>query len=72
MENSIDLTYDGKLKIQVNILEEKEVDVLYTICGDTGDTTTTSFKLNDEPLLMITFNYQDLKNIVDNCEEIKK
>ena len=65
--NELDLTYSGKLKLQFNILEDKKVDVLYTICGDTGKVTTTSFKLIDKPMLMITFDYQELKKLVEGA-----
>ena len=65
----IDLTYDGKLKAYVTggkeILENKKLDVDYTIDGQTGETTTTSILIEKEPLFMITFDYQDLKKIVE-------
>lgn len=67
--NKIDLTYDGKLKAYVTggnkVLENKKLDVDYTIDGQTGETTTTSILIEEEPLFMITFDYQDLKKIVE-------
>jgi hypothetical protein len=65
--NKIDLTYGGKIKALINVLDTKNLDVNYTIDGKTGKTTTTSFLINDskENFLMITFNYQDLKKLVE-------
>ena len=63
--NKIDLTYSGKLKGLINILENKNFDISYTIEGKTGKTTTTSILINNNPLLMITFDYQELKKIVE-------
>ena len=63
--NKIDLTYSGKLKGLINILENKNFDINYTIEGKTGKTTTTSILINDNPLLMITFDYQELKKIIE-------
>lgn len=66
--NKIDLTYSGKLKTLFNVLEEKKLDVNYTIDGITGKPTTTSILINEEPLFMITFDYQDLKAIVEGVD----
>jgi hypothetical protein len=65
--NKIDLTYGGKIKTLINVLDTKNLDVNYTIDGKTRKTTTTSFLINDskENFLMITFNYQDLKKLVE-------
>lgn len=63
----IDLTYSDKMKVLINAVIPKKLDVNYTIDGNTGKTTTTSILIcNDkEHFLMITFNYQELKNIVE-------
>ena len=65
--NKIDLTYGGKIKTFINVLDSKNLDVNYTIDSKTGKITTTSFLINDskENFLMITFNYQDLKKLVE-------
>lgn len=63
MEN-IDLTYSGKLKTLINVMHKENLDVNYTVEGKNGKVTTTSIKICDEPLFMITFNYQDLKKLV--------
>ena len=60
---TIDLTYSGELKIFTNVLDTKIIDVLYTIEGKTGKTTTTSLILDYEN--MITFDFQELKKIVE-------
>lgn len=64
----IDLTYSDKMKVLINATFPKKLDVNYTIDGNTGETTTTSILISDdnEHFLMITFNYQDLKNIVES------
>lgn len=64
-----DLTYSGKLTTLINVVEKKKLDVNYTVNGKTGEITTTSILLNEEPLLMITFDYQELKKIVERGEE---
>lgn len=63
----IDLTYSGKLRTLINVLEDKKLDVNYTIDGKTGKTTTTSILIKDDKrdFLMITFDYQELKKIVE-------
>ena len=69
----IDLTYHGKLNTLINVLEKKKLDVNYTIDGKTGKTTTTSILIKDDKkdFLMITFDYQELKKIVGDCDESK-
>ena len=64
--NKTDLTYSGKLRTLINILEDKKLDVNYTIDGDTGKVTTTSILIKDskDDFLMITFDYQELKKLV--------
>lgn len=66
--NKIDLTYSGKLRTLINVLEDKKLDVNYTIDGKSGKPTTTSILIKDgkEDFLMITFDYQELKKIVEN------
>ncbi len=66
----IDLTYSGKLKTLINVLTKKELDVNYTIDGKTGKPTTTSILIDDdkEHFLMITFDYQELKKIVEGAD----
>lgn len=63
----IDLTYGGKLTTLINVLEKKKLDLNYTIDGKTGLPTTTSILIKDgnEDFLMITFDYQELKKIVE-------
>ena len=65
--NKIDLTYDGKLRTLINVEKYKNLDVRYTIDGKSGKPTTTSILIKDgkEDFLMITFDYQDLKKIVE-------
>lgn len=66
MMNKTDLTYSGKLNASINILEDKKLDVNYTVDGDTGKITTTSILIKDDKddFLMITFDYQELKKMV--------
>lgn len=63
----VDLTYSGKLTTLINVVEKKALDVNYTIDGKTGKTTTTSILIKDKEkdFLMITFDYQKLKKIVE-------
>lgn len=65
--NKIDLTYSGKLRTLINVLEDKKLDVNYTIDGKTGKPTTTSILIKDskEDFLMITFDYQELKKLIE-------
>lgn len=64
--NKIDITYNGKLETLINVVQNKNLDVNYTIDGKTGKVTTTSILINDEKndFLMITFDYQELKKLV--------
>lgn len=64
----IDLTYSGKLTTLINVLEKKKLDVNYTIDGKTGKPTTTSILINEDNdnFLMITFDYQELKELVES------
>lgn len=66
----IDLTYSGKLKTLINVLETKKLDVNYTIDGKSGKPTTTSILIRDgkTDFLMLTFDYQELKKIVGDKE----
>lgn len=65
----IDLTYDSKLQAFVtggeNTLENKNLDINFTIDSLTKKVTTTSILIEEDPLFMITFDYQDLKAIVE-------
>lgn len=67
----IDLTYGGKIKGLINAVIPVSFDVNYTIEGKSGETTTTSILIDGDKdtFLMITFNYQDLKKLVDKEEE---
>lgn len=69
--NKIDLTYSGKLRTLINVLEDKKLDVNYTIDGVTGETTTTSILIRDDEkeFLMITFDYQELKKLVEQRKD---
>lgn len=69
--NKIDLTYSGKLRTLINVIEDKKLDVNYTVDGKSGKTTTTSIliKSNKDDFLMITFDYQDLKKLVGDINE---
>lgn len=62
----IDLTYYGKLRTLKN-LKPQIMDVDYTVEGKTGKTTTTSILINgdNKDFLMITFNFQELKELVE-------
>ena len=64
--NKIDITYSGKLEASINVVQDKKLDVNYTIDGKTGKVTTTSILINDDKnhFLMITFDYQELKKLV--------
>lgn len=64
--NKIDITYNGKLETSINVVQDKKLDVNYTIDGKTGKVTTTSILINDDKndFLMITFDYQELKKLV--------
>lgn len=65
MKDKIDLTYGGKLRTLINVVEKKELFVNYTIDGKSGKPTTTSILIKDgEDFLMITFDYQELKKLV--------
>ena len=63
----IDLTYSGKLTTLINVIEKKKLDVNYTVDGKNGKTTTTSILIKDgkNDFLMITFDYQELKKLVE-------
>ena len=64
--NKIDITYNGKLETLINVVQNKNLDVNYTIDGKTGKVTTTSILINNDKndFLMITFDYQELKKLV--------
>ena len=66
--NKIDLTYSGEIPARINVLKEKNMLVNYTIDGETGEVTTTSFLIDEEKMLMVTFDYQDLKKLVEQVE----
>ena len=69
MENA-DVTYGGKLKVLFNGINQDVLDVNYTIEGKTGKVTTTSLLLVADPeiMVMVTFNYQELKKIVGDID----
>ena len=69
----IDLTYSGKLTTLINVMEKKKLDVNYTIDGKTGKPTTTSILINEDEdnFLMITFDYQELKELVEKESDVK-
>lgn len=68
-KGQVDLTFSGELTTLINILDKQKLDVLYTIDGKTGKPTTTSIKIfegkNASEMLMITFDFQELKKIVE-------
>lgn len=70
--HKIDLTYSGKIRTYITggkkILEGKKLYVDYTIDGISGEPTTTSILIQGDPLFMITFDYQELKELVEGKE----
>ena len=68
MENNIDVTYGGQIKALKN-LEPMKMEVNYTIEGKTGKTTTTSFLIDKENFIMVTFNYQELKKLIEGGKD---
>lgn len=64
----IDVTYCGKLTTLINVVEKQKLSVNYTIDGKSGLPTTISILIKDsaKDFLMITFDYQELKRIVEN------
>ena len=71
MKSNIDVTYGGQIKALKN-LKPMKMEVNYTVEGKSGETTTTSFLINadNKDFLMITFNYQELKKLIE--EEISR
>ena len=70
MKGSIDVTYGGQIKALKNLVPMK-MEVNYTIEGKSGETTTTSFLINadNENFLMVTFNYQELKKLIEGVNK---
>lgn len=68
--DKIDLTYSGKINTLVNVLKKKKMDVNFTIDGESGKATTTSFLIDDseDNFLMITFDFQELKELIKKYE----
>ena len=69
--NEIDITYNGKLETSINVVQDKNLDVNYTVDGKTGKVTTTSILINYDKndFLMITFDYQELKKLIGDKYE---
>lgn len=68
--DKIDITYSGKLRTLINVIDDKKLDVNYTIEGKSGKATTTSILIKDgKDFLMITFDYQELKKMVGDINE---
>ncbi len=73
MIDKIDLTYGGKIKALVSSVDGNELfnatmmEINYTIDGKTGETTTTSFWIKgiNDKLFMLTFDFQELKKLVE-------
>ena len=68
MKSNIDVTYGGQIKALKN-LEPIKMEVNYTIEGKTGKTTTTSFLIDKENFIMVTFNYQELKKLIEGVNK---
>lgn len=70
MKDSIDVTYGGQIKALKNLVPMK-MEVNYTVEGKSGETTTTSFLINadNENFLMVTFNYQELKKLIEGSKK---
>ena len=66
--SKVDVTYGGELNASINVIENKKMLINYTIDGESGKPTTTSILVREgnEDFLMITFDYQELKEIVEN------
>ena len=69
--NRVDITYDGEIKGMINVIDKKTFQVNYTIEGDTQKPSTTSILIKEDKkdFLMITFNYQDLKKLIEGDED---
>lgn len=69
--NRVDITYGGEIKGMINVIDKKTFQVNYTVEGDTKKPTTTSILIKEDSkdFLMITFNYQDLKKLIEGDED---
>ena len=65
--NRVDITYGGEIKGMINVIDKKTFQVNYTIEGDTKKPTTTSILIKEDKkdFLMSTFDYQDLKKLIE-------
>lgn len=67
--NKLSLTYESKLKGMINVGDPEDYKILLSVNAETNEVSNISIRLADKNLYIFSFNYQDLKKIVERIEK---
>lgn len=67
--SKLSLTYESKLKGMINVGNPTEYKILFNVDSETNEISTISIKLADRNIFLFSFEYPDLKKLVDMIEK---
>lgn len=67
--SKLSLTYESKLKGMINVGDPTEYKILFNVDSETNEISTISIKLADRNIFLFSFEYPDLKKLVDMIEK---
>lgn len=67
--SKLSLTYESKLKGMINVGDPTDYKILFNIDRETNEVSTISIRLADKNIYIFSFEYSDLKKIVERIEK---
>ncbi len=67
--SKLSLTYESKLKGMINVADPNEYKILFSVDTETDEVSNISIRLADKNIFMFSFDYRDLKKLVERIEK---
>lgn len=67
--NKLSLTYESKLKGMINVGDPTDYKIMFNVDSETNEVSTISIRLVDKNIYIFSFDYQDLKKLVERKEK---
>ena len=67
--NKLSLTYESKLNGMINVGDPTDYKIMFNVDSETNEVSTISIRLVDKNIYIFSFDYQDLKKLVERKEK---
>ena len=67
--SKLSLTYESKLKGMINVGDPTDYKILFNVDSETNEVSTISIKLADRNIFLFSFEYPDLKKMIERIEK---